>query len=54
MTRRKSRFDLSDVAYLKVPKNLYLKIKEITPDNKHWSEIARNILETWLEEKGLI
>lgn len=47
--RRKSAFDLTDFAILKVPKNIYNKLVEQAGDKSHWSEIARNILQWWIE-----
>ena len=47
--RRKSAFDLSDFAHLKVPRTIYDKLVEQAGDKSHWSEIARNILNWWIE-----
>ena len=47
--RRKSAYDLSEYAILKVPKSIYDKLVEQAGEKHHWSEIARNILNWWIE-----
>ena len=60
MIKRKSKFDLSSPAFLKVPKSQYTELKKITDNtNIHWSELSRLILDWWIKtgqkkEKGLI
>ena len=55
---KKSKYDMTEVAYLKVPKSLFLKIQELTKPTEHWSEKARDILQAFIlikdQEKGLI
>jgi len=60
MKKRKSKFDLSDFAILKVPKDQYNALSKIADNtNIHWSEVGRMILDWWIKtgqkkEKGLI
>jgi len=41
---KKSKHDLTDVAYLKVPKAMYLILQGLAGENIHWSELARDYL----------
>ncbi len=50
--RRKSVFDLSDFAYLKVPRPIYNKLVEIAGKKLHWSEVAREILNWWVNDES--
>ena len=44
--KRKSEYDLSDYALLKVPRALYdLLLNDAEEERIHWSEKARNVLE---------
>jgi len=48
---RKSKYDLSEYAILKVPKSQYQQITQISDNtNLHWSELARRILDWWLRQ----
>ena len=44
MKVKKSKHDLTDVAYLKVPKAMYLILQGLAGENIHWSELARDYL----------
>jgi len=51
LKKRKSKFDLSEVAILKVPKSQYAQLKKLTDNtNIHWSECARMVLDWWLRQ----
>jgi len=51
MTPRKSSYDLSEIAYLKVPKSIYEKYVKIAEKrDMHWSELARKMLDGWISQ----
>jgi len=55
MTPRKSSYDLSEPAYLKVPKSMYGKyVRVAKQENIHWSELARNVLEAWIIDNNFV
>ena len=50
---------MTDVAYLKVPKAMYLILQGLAGEDIHWSELARDYLGAQIlinleKEKGLI
>jgi len=50
--KRKSDFDLTVFATLKVPKAQYLELKKIGDGMQlHWSEVARRILRAWIKDE---
>jgi len=50
LIKRKSDFDLTAFATLKVPKTQYLELKQIADGMQlHWSEVARRILRAWIK-----
>ena len=49
VTKRKSKFDLSEFAHCKIPLDQYNALKKIADNtNIHWSELARMILAWWI------
>jgi len=53
--RRKSEFDLSEFAILKVPLEQYNVLKPLADGMKiHWSEVARRILRLWISNDGKV
>ena len=47
--KRKSKFDLSECAFLKVSKAQYEELSKLTDNtNLHWSEYARLILQKYI------
>ena len=48
---RKSKYDLSNPAMLKVPSAMYYIIKKVADRKKiHWSEVARDMLTSKIKE----
>ena len=53
MKKRKSKFELSEFAVLKVPKSQHAELTKTTDNtNLHWSELARMILDDWIKKGG--
>jgi len=51
ITKRKSKFDLSEFAHMKVSKDQYNALKEIADNtNIHWSELGRMVLDWWIKQ----
>jgi len=51
-TTRKSKYELSDYAHLKVPRGFYdILCRQAEPKNIHWSELARDYLAIQIKKK---
>ena len=49
MTRIKnSKYNLSQPAYLKIPKDMYNKLVILAGEKRHWSELTRDIVDAWV------
>lgn len=51
MTPRKSKYNLENPAYLKVPREIFHKLVEQAGEKYYWSEVARHILNWWVENE---
>ena len=55
MKKRKSNFDLSNPAIVKMPEAHYNHLTAFTKDtNIHWSEVVRMIVQKWIVNDGRI
>jgi hypothetical protein len=47
---RKSKYNLSDPAYAKIPRDIAIRLKQFSKLDD-WAELLRDIAVTWLNEK---